>query len=211
MINQPMSEFKARVTLLGQANERRRQENHQTAMTAYLRYIERFGESADLFAMIAKCYFALAASSPNETGRDFKEAVLCMEKAVSLAPKTAHLRVELAQYYSLGLVDYKKALQEYCHAIDLDPNNIKALIGAASLYGVPEEVVTLDEAVAWLEQAIQLQPDEPNYHYRLGQLYKEAGRPLDAKQEWLEALLCSQPLDPIPARIIKDAFESAEG
>jgi len=210
MTNQPMSEFEARVALLSKANELRRQEDYQAALTPYLRYIERFGESADLFAAIGNCYFALAAGNAKEDGRNFEEAVLYMEKAVLLAPKNAHLRVELAQYYSLGLVDYETALQEYHQAIDLDPNNIRAFIGAAYLYGVPEEVVALEEAVAWLEQAIQLQPDEPSYHYHLGQLYREAGRPLDAKQEWHKALLCSQPLDPIPARVIEDAFNGID-
>jgi tetratricopeptide (TPR) repeat protein len=207
MVNQHMPECESELTLLCMANELRVRQDYQGALTLYLEYIERFGESADLFALIANCHFGLAAGNPNETGRSFEDAVLYMEKAVLLAPDIAQFRIGLAQHYSLGLVDYEKALQEYREAIELDPNNTRALIGAASLDGVPEEVVELDEAVAWLEQAIHLQPDEPSYHYRLGQLYDEAGCPFDAQQEWIKALLCSRPLDSIPARAIGDAVD----
>lgn len=200
----PIVEFKTKTRLLGEANELKRRTDYQSALALYLHYIERFGESADLFALVANCYFSLAVTNAVETGQNFERAVLYAERAVSLEPDTHRFHLELAQYYSLGVLEYEKALQEYRNAITLAPNNVDALVGAASLYGVPEQVVELDEAIGWLKQATLLEPDEPNFHYQLGRLYKEAGRFIDAAQEWLEALLSSKPLNTDLSRIMRD-------
>lgn len=185
---------KTLVTLLLKANELRRQQNYQAALKLYLRALEQSEESIELLTIIAFCYLALAEP---------QKAVVWMEKAVALAPNNARLHADLAEYHSLGTLDYEQAAREYRKAIELNPNDIRALVGAAALYGVPEEVVTLDEAISWLERATQLKPDDPNYHARLGELYYKAGRLLDAEWEWLRALSCSRPLDPGYAQIIE--------
>jgi tetratricopeptide (TPR) repeat protein len=118
-----------------------------------------------------------------------------MERAVNVAPLIGRLHARLAEYYSLVNNNYAKAATEYRKAITLTPNDVVALIGATSLYGVPDEVVSLDEAIAWQEHAISLEPDNPNYHVRLAGFYEEGGRALDAVREWTLALLCPQPLE----------------
>ena len=200
-----MSNLKS-VALLGRANSLRQEKDYKAAIALYLEFIKYFGENADLLAAIAGCYFAFAVGNPNEVGRNFEEAVSWMEKAVELAPNDARLHADLAQYYSLGLTDYEKAAQEYRRAIDLASNDVMALAGAASLYGVPEQVVTLDEAIGWLEKSIELEPRNPNHFFRLGELYREAARLQDAERVWFRALVCPWPLDPSPTQVIESTL-----
>jgi len=125
--------------------------------------------------------------------------------AVWVAPVDARLHAHLADFYHLGLLEVERAAEEYRTAINLNPHDIWDLLGAASLAGVPEEVVSLDEAITWCERAVQLEPDDPDYHLRLGDLYHQAGRVADAKRACLRALLCPRPLDPQFVRGLKEA------
>jgi tetratricopeptide (TPR) repeat protein len=185
------------------ANELRRQKQYQAAITFYLQVIERFGAHAYVLATIAHCYTSLAYANADESGRNHQEAVVWMEKAVTIAPNDARLHAILAQYYQLGINDYEQAAREYRKAIDLNPNDVWALTSAASLYNVPENVITHDEAINWLERATQLEPDDPNYLARLGELYYDANRLQDAQRAWLSALLCPQSLDAGYAEMIE--------
>jgi tetratricopeptide (TPR) repeat protein len=191
------------INLLGKANELRRKKDYKAAITLYLESVKHVGESAELCAVIAGCYFAFAIENPGETGQNFENAISWIEKAIKLAPDSAYLHTDLAQYYSLGVLDYEKAAQEYRIAIDLAPKDVVALVGAASLYGVPEGVVALEEAINWLEQVTQLDSRNPNHFFRLGQLYYEAGCLQDAVGVWFKALVCPRPLDSKPAQTIK--------
>jgi tetratricopeptide (TPR) repeat protein len=206
MTNQPVPEARTLASLLVRANELRRQKDYRAALALYLEALERFGENADLLAMIAGCHFSLALHDPHETGQNYRESVAWMEKAIALAPNDARLHANLADYHQLGTLDYEQAAREYRRAMELNPSDVRAIIGTAALYGVPEEVVTLEEAISWLERATQLEPDKPDYRARLGQFYHEAGRVLDAEREWLKALLCPQPLDPGYVQMIEAAL-----
>ncbi len=206
MTDQPTSDLATLFGLLAGANELRSRKDYEGAITLYTRCIKLFGDSADLLGVVAECYFALAFSPTDQTGRSFREAILWMEKAVELAPTDARLHAHLAQYYQLGVPDPEKAAPEYRKAIELDPDLTGALVGAASLYGVPEEVVALDEAIGWLERVVQLDPDDPNHHYRLGKLYREAGHSSDAEKEWVKALLCPLPLGAGPLRHLSQSW-----
>jgi len=180
--------------LILQANKMRQQKQYSTAIELYLRINQISDSFAALCASIARCYYSISIST-NEKGENIKEAVNWMKKAVSISPERYDYHAELAQYYSLGLLNYELAAVEYRRAIDLNPFSVKTLLGAASLYGVPEEVIDIDEATDWLERASQLEQDDPNLHARLGFLYYENGRIKDAKDRWLIALLCASPLD----------------
>lgn len=192
--------------MLFQANEMKRKNDYQGSLTLYLQVVEQTGETVEALAAVANCYFSLALHNPYEQGENYDKAIAWMERAIALSPDNARLHAALAQFYELGTLDYEQAAKEYRKAIALNPNDVWALVGATSLYGVPEEVVTLDEAINWLERATQLEPDDPNYHHRLGDLYDKAGRTADAEREWLRALLCPRPLDPGPARTVKIAL-----
>jgi tetratricopeptide (TPR) repeat protein len=183
-------------SLLVQANELRHKQEYEEALALYLEILKRSEGSVGLFSVVAFCHLALS---------NFEEAITWLEKAIGLAPNDDQLHATLAEYCSIGTLNYEQAASEYRKAIELNPNSLRALVGAAALYGVPEEVVTLGETINWLERASELEPDDPNYHFRLGKFYREAGRPLDGVQEWHKALLCTRPLDPGPIRVIKES------
>jgi tetratricopeptide (TPR) repeat protein len=186
-----------------QANELKRKKEYKEVISLYIKEIERVGENADLYAAIAICFFSLALRNPDETGENHNEAIAWMRKAIALAPDDSRMHAHLGQFYELGTLDYDQAALEYRKAIELSPYDVRILFDATSLYGPPESVVTLDEAINWLERAVRLEPDNPNYHVRLGDLYREAGQLSDAKLEYLRALLCPKPLDTIQTKAIK--------
>jgi len=182
--------------------------NHRAALAAYLEILELSGESAHLCAVIADCHFMMAVG--HEAAEHFHEAVNWMERAVALAPGEGRLHAHLGQYYSTAVLDYGRSASEYREAIRLSPYDHSALVGSASLYGVPEGVVSLDEATGWMEMAVQLEPDEAWYHDRLAELYREAGRVTDSKREGLRALLCARPLDPADADFVATCLIASE-
>jgi tetratricopeptide (TPR) repeat protein len=197
------------VSLLSRAHKLREEEKYLAATEIYAEIVERFGQDADLCSVLAHCYFAASFQDESESSLTYVEkAISWMQRGVLSAPATGRMHADLAQFYWLGKLDYANAAEEYRTAITLSPNDVKALVGAAALYGVPEEVVTLDEAIIWLEQAVSLEPDDPNYHARLGQLYAKDGRPLEARREWIKAFLCSRPLNPRSMQTVEIALTS---
>lgn len=179
--------------LLIEANEKKNQKHYEGAIGLYLKALELFGEDSDLYAAIADCYFSWA-SDPSESGENYVAAIDWLNRAVTLSSNDARLHFHLAEYYQLGTLEYEQAAKAYRKTIELNPNYVSALVGGASLYGVPEKVVTLTEAIKWLEAATQLDPDNPNYLARLGEFYKEAGRVADAENAWRKSLICARPL-----------------
>ncbi|MEZ4864111.1 MAG: tetratricopeptide repeat protein [Caldilineaceae bacterium] len=192
---------------LDEANQLRLDDHLEEAINIYQSCIERFGKEVDFLAMIAHLRFKLALGNANETGENYKKAIQCLEAALELEPNNAVLHAQLAEVYTLGTLNYILAAQEYRRALEISPNNVSILFGATSLYGLPEEVVMLDEAIRWMEQATTLSPDNPHFHIRLGNLYQEAGRMLDARRAWLKSYLCSQPLGTDYAQSIRNRFE----
>ena len=200
MINQSTELSNQYIELLCRANELRQKREYRQAINIYNIIIARFGKSIDLIRILAICYFELGFYERDES--NFKFAILLIKEAINLAPNDDQLHADLGQLYSLGILEYQESAQEYRVAIELNPNNIDALMGSAALYGVPEEVVTIDETIDWLERLVHLQPNDPNYHFRLGEIYYEIDQVEKATDEWLKALLCPKPLITSPAQTI---------
>jgi len=195
--------------LLIQANALRHKDDYHAAVALYREAVEQYGETAELCGMIAQCYLWLVESTYG-SAQDDSDFIDWVKKAIASMPNNSRLHVELGEYYSLVKLDYEQAMQEYRAALELNPSDVKALIGIASLYGVPENVVTLNEAIQFLERATHLESHDPNYLFRLGELYYEAGRSADAEQAWLSSLLCPQPLDVRTAQIIETLLQKAK-
>jgi tetratricopeptide (TPR) repeat protein len=200
MTDFPRSQSSQIIEFLIQANWHLKKREYRLALKIYHDVITQFGETADLDQALANCYFQLASYERDEA--NYQSAINWVEKATALDPNNSQLHANLGQYHSLGTLEYQEAAQEYRVAIELNPNNLVALVGGSALYGVPEKVVTLDEAIAWLSKVVQIEPNDPNYHFRLGTLYYEAGLFPQAEIEWLKALLCPRPLDLSPAQAI---------
>ncbi len=193
---------KTPIDRLVRANGWRRQLDYRSALAIYFEIYKQTGEEADLLTMIAQCYFGLARLKDG-TDQDSVSSITWIKKAISLRPDDVRLYALLGEYYSLATLDYEQAAQTYRQAIILNPNNVQLLRGAAALYGVPEKVVTLDEAIKWLENATRLDSNDPNYLFRLGEFYLEAGRLADAEEVWRKALMCPVPLDESPAQTVR--------
>jgi tetratricopeptide (TPR) repeat protein len=184
------------INLLIKANEARQIGEHRNALAIYYEIIENFGESAEIDQIIAHCYFQLGLYEDSKATANFESAVQWANKAINLAPRTSALHSDLGQFCSIGTLDYEVAAQEYETALQLDPNNLRALTGGAALYGVPEKVVSMAQAISWLERAVKLAPEDAISHLNLGTLKLESGNSVEAQQQFIMALLCPKPLNP---------------
>lgn len=172
-------------------NTLRLQKDYEGALVVYFGLLNRLPEEPELqayvYAMISDCYFRL---------NRYYEAVAFIEKALARMPEEARWHAWLAEYCWLGTLDLERAAQEVRKAIELNPHYVQALSLGAAIYGEPEEVIRLEEAIKWMERAVQLDPNNPDYYIRLGHLYYDAGRVEEAKRVWVKALLCGVPLRP---------------
>jgi tetratricopeptide (TPR) repeat protein len=195
-------------TLIGQlvqANELRYRERYQEALEVYLKVFEHWKEDADLRILIGYCYLAFTLN-PDASSEDLQTALAWMKDSIAIKPNETRLYSLLGQFHFLVEVDYSQAAWAYRKAIELSSDNIEALAGIASLYFIPVNVVTLDEAINSLEHAVKLESNNPIFHFNLGQLYREANRVPDAKREWIKALLSTRPLHPGSAQTIAKLY-----
>ena len=204
-----MSKSRGLSKLLLLAGERKLQKDYQGALTLYHEAIEQFGENANVFVAIALCHY-LTTATPGEVYRKDheKEAVCWMRKAINLAPNYGHWHYLLGEMYQILGSDDENALREYRQAIELNPYDALVLFNLASLHGPPENLVSLEEAIGWVERAVQLAPRNPDYHFRLGELYHEAGRFAEARELWQEILLWTSNLSPEYVYRVRRALDS---
>ena len=147
MTRQRQTEYHDPIEPLLKANALRRQGNLAEAISLYRGALRETDTSPDVLAAIAQCYYALACRNPEETGENHQLAIDWMRSAIALSPDDAHFHACLGEYYWLGISDYQQAAQEFRAAISLAPFNVGSLVQAATLYGTPDEVVTLEDAI----------------------------------------------------------------
>ena len=199
----PDSDLMRLVQLLAQAAKMRRQKQYKRALALYKSVIERFGDNARLLSAIADCHVSLAIADGRKGTHNRAEAVTWMEKALALDPGNGRLHARLAQALGLDPGKWHLTAERYRQALELSPYDSWALVKAASLRDVAGDVVKLGEAIGWMERATWLEPNVPDYHVRLGDLYLEAGRGEDAQREWVKALLSPRLLDVETSREVR--------
>ena len=205
MSNHSLLDYKKFLQLLLQANLHRQKREYGSALDIYIYTLDHFGETDLLDQTIAHCYFEIGLYERDESS--FQYAIQWIKKAVTLTPNKSQFYADLGQFYALGTLEYQAAVNEYKIALEIDPNNERALVGGAALYGVPEAVVSLNEAIDWLIRAVNINPADSNYHFRLGALYYEADRLPEAENEFSKALLCAHALDSSAATMISRYIE----
>lgn len=176
------------------ANRLRRQGDYHAAVQRYLPLADRM-DDPELFVVIAVCYNALASQLPAQADTHYQQALLWLERALLQHQDKGRIYALMAEIYALGLLDYEQASVTYRKALSSAPHDPWILSSAASLYGIPEAVVTLPEAIEWMEQCVILNPFQANYRLRLSDLYFEAGRLAEMVHQLSAALLLPQPLD----------------
>jgi tetratricopeptide (TPR) repeat protein len=151
----------------------------------------------ELLDTIAYSYIQLENVTDSQAERKeyLEQAIIWTRKAVEKSPDIARLHALLGYLYHVARLDYQETAKEYRIAIALAPCDATIYIGGAHiLYGPPESPVTLQEAIEWVERAVQLAPDNADYLAYLGRLYSKGGRSQDAVKTWISALISYRPL-----------------
>lgn len=165
-------------------------------------------------------HYVLLASYLNSFGQ-FDEAINLLEKAIDLSPKKQLLYFELATSY-LNKKDYKKALEIFKFAYDLDPSfaSVQRLYALGALYAGDQKLVdellskidrqtiifdnrfvqayqtigNFKEIAKIFEERLVIEPTNYNFHLSLAATYMALGRRNDAVKE-LEAVIEFAPDD----------------
>lgn len=195
--------------LLIDANQLREKRDFREAIRIYDEILSQVGTSVEMMRISASCYFQKGMYEGDEN--EFQKAISLLREGLRLDPKNDLLHSDLGQIYSLGILDYPMTAQEYREAIGLNSENINALLGGAALYGVPDDVVTVEEAIDWLTRAISLEPNDPNHRFRLGKFFYDSEKWKEAQNEWRNALLCPIPLKESAVQSIKLFLKTIQG
>jgi len=120
------------------------------------------------------CVWRLFLFTPDEKQWEEK-AFVAVEKALSLDPDlpAAHLARGRLLWTPANHFPHDKAIQEYRHALDLDPGLDEARNQLALVYS---HVGLLDEALQELEKAIAVNPSNSLARFRVGEIYFFQGR-----------------------------------
>ena len=201
-------DYKPTLELLIKANQLSEKKDFDGALAAYNELIGIMGETSEVLAAQAMCYFRSAFEHNKDIRQNYAKMVAAMQKAISLSPNDSSLYNMLAWYYIWGTVNYEKAIEMYRKSLELNPDNLEALVGAAGLYDYPEEVIELDEATGYLERAVKVAPAEQDNWYNLASFYGKAGRIEEAEKALTRSLLSQNKVD--SDAVINDWLEPEE-
>jgi arylsulfatase A-like enzyme/Tfp pilus assembly protein PilF len=106
-----------------------------------------------------------------------------LEAAVAKAPDSDDLHFYLASAYEeIGRVP--DAMQQYQAALRINPNNYRANLSLGRLLGMQNQPAA---ALLYLQRAVKLQPQSPDAHKFLANVYIELGQEENAHREQQEA------------------------
>jgi tetratricopeptide (TPR) repeat protein len=164
-------------------------ENYLTA----LGYMQRYDKPGNLDQAIGSLQKSIAidpkfAVSYAELGEAFRLKSALSKDPQWITQAEANCRKSLqlspdipAAYVTLGLIHGDKqqalALQEFQHALSLDPHNAAAESGLATIY---ERLGRLPDAETAFEKAVALQPENWEEYESLGNFYDRQGRHAEA-------------------------------
>jgi len=114
---------------------------------------------------------------PNDAIPRAREAVL---RALALQPDLAEAHAALAELQSTYDWDWKGAAQSIARALELAPDNLDALRGAAA---AQQSIGRLNEAAALMRRVIELDPLSPGAHNSYGVVLYYMGNLEDAASE----------------------------
>jgi len=137
-----------------------------------------------------------AADIYNSEGKTEK-AIEIYQKALEIAPKRVNLKTRIIELYIktglygeavrqylelaneyLSIGDLEKAKGYFLNAVEVDKQNIPALIGLSE---IAERNNDLDEAIVYLKNALSIAPDDSNVSLRYSELLIKRGMIEEAK------------------------------
>jgi choline-sulfatase len=149
-------------------------ENYDKALPWLHKAVELTPESA-------RAHFDLG-SALAETG-DWMGAAFQLEAAVVLVPNSDEMYFDLATAYE-NLGRESDARRTYQTALRLNPNHYRANLMYGRFLGMHNDAL---EALPYLQKAVSLQPQSPDSHKFLANVYTELGQDENARHEQAEA------------------------
>ncbi len=121
-----------------------KQKNYSEAVKVIKDGFNGDSEDALLYNYLAAAYFAQ---------KKFDDAIIALNKAKEVKPDYLTPYFNLAQYYA-SMGEYVKAIHEYQGILENQKNNIRALLGMASVYGIEGNDLALEDV---FEKIVQTQ------------------------------------------------------
>ena len=147
---------------------------------------------------LAQSYFHFTLAKMHDLNRDYSEAIVQFDKAVSLDPQSSSLRVEFARTL-WDAREIRRAVTECEKAKELDPGNAAAYFWLGWFYwgsGTGEKGKMVDKAVAEVSRAVELAPRHAKALRLLGRLYLSK-RDYRAALDLFSRLIRVQPGSPL--------------
>lgn len=156
--------------------------NLDRAITSFQDVVKANPRFALGFARLAQAYLMKYRFDSNPQW--LQGAAMYGRQAVQLDDRIPAIYVALAQTHELT-GNHDLAVQEFQHALDLNPGDADALVGIAAAY---RNEGRNSEAEAAYIKAAALRPDDWTGYNALGVFYDDIGRPRDAVAQYRRAL-----------------------
>jgi cytochrome c-type biogenesis protein CcmH len=127
-----------------------------------------------------------AALDPSQlqTPKTLDDAVAQLEAALARDPSQVEGWRLLGRAYA-SQQQLAKSRDAYAHAATLAPNDSDVLVQAAEARALAAPEHRFDpQAIAWLQHALAVQPQQQRARWFLGIAQRQAGRPADAAKTW---------------------------
>ncbi len=149
--------------------------------------LDMFQKAVDLDPNFALAYAKIAESHAemywffyDHTPERLAKSKQAADEALQLNPQLGDAHIALGFYYYWGFLDYENALKEFAIAQRTQPNNSLILLAVGSVY---RRQGKMDDAVAAMIKASELDPRSSEVSYNLSQTYFLQRRIADAERE----------------------------
>lgn len=187
-----------KIKLLIQASKAHDKRDYTEACRLYNEILDTFGLDPDVMWGLAQAEFALSIVTPEIGDMHGHNAIHWIKQALALKPDRPEYYYALGDMLEhVGAPNYEAAVRAYRRAIDLEPFYAPALSRLAMLYGVPEDVVTLEEAISCCERALRVMPTRSLWIV-LARLYSYAGDEDNSRRALISSLLERHEVGPVP-------------
>jgi TolB-like protein/class 3 adenylate cyclase/Flp pilus assembly protein TadD len=132
------------------------------------------------------------------TDAELPEVKSMAEQALALAPNLAEAHIALGEFYYYGQRQYDQALSEFQRAVQLQPNNVRALANCAYIHRRQGQ---LELALSELAKCTQQNPRDDTLAAQIGATYSGLRRWKEATQ-FLERSLALNPNSVIGMRLL---------